>query len=110
MLLGFFFFFNDSSFGPYSCLSFNTKQKLLFRSNCCFGTNGSRHQFFSMDFTATHFSQWSSRFRLLLAFRCGGAIPTFNATSATFLVHAQLWDKARELPFRHSYLVCSCRL
>lgn len=38
-------FFNDSCFGPYSCLSFNAKQKLLFRSNCCFGTNRSRHQF-----------------------------------------------------------------
>lgn len=45
MLLGFFLVFNDSCAGLYSCLSFNAKQKLLFRSNCCFGTNGSRHQF-----------------------------------------------------------------
>lgn len=29
------FIFNDSYFGPYPCLSFNAKQKLLFRSSCC---------------------------------------------------------------------------
>lgn len=41
--VGLFLCFNDSYSGPYSCLSFNAKHKLLFSSNCCFG-NRSRHQ------------------------------------------------------------------
>lgn len=63
-----------------------------------------------MDFTAMHFSEWSPLFRLLLTFSCGGVTPAFSATSATLLVHAELWDIAGELPFRCSCFFCSCRL
>lgn len=41
-----------------------------------------------------HFSEWSSLFRLLLTFGCGSVISAFSATSATLLVHSQLWDIA----------------
>lgn len=101
------FLFNDSYFGPYSCLSFNAKQKLLFRSNCCCGTNSSRHQF----------CRWISQLCILQSevpslgyfwhLAVMVLIPASSATSAILLAHAQLGNKAGELPFSFFFHACS---
>lgn len=98
-----FFIFNDSYFGPYSYLSFSAKQKLLFRSNCCCGTNRSRHEF----------CRWISQLCILQSevpslgyfwhLAVMVLIPASSATSAVILAHAQLGNIAGKLPFSYSF-------
>lgn len=96
-----FFIFNDSYFGPYSCLSFNAKQTLLFRSNCCCATNRSRHQF----------CRWISQLCILqrevpsLGYFWHLAVMVLipASTSAILFAHTQLGTIEGELPFSYSF-------